>query len=276
MSVPSGSDAPVFIIGIMHRSGTNFLCDVLRLHSSFRMPLRVVEDNALKYAPLLVDYADKTYASWGSGKVPLDEGCKDDLLADFGGGMVRFLRRGLDEGARLLTKTPGTANLVTFFRLFPEAKLLILTRDGRDVVESASRSWGSRPQAYWMMKWAANARQIRQFVEGPGRGHEHTRWRLIRYEDLVTDTATVVRDVLAFVGADPAQFDWDALERLPLRGSSVHRGEKSEVHWGLVEKPRDFQPIGRWSSWSASRRWLFKRLAGRELIDLGYVGSDQW
>jgi hypothetical protein len=56
----------------------------------------------------------------------------------------------------------------------------------------------------------------------------------------------------------------------------VHRGEKSEVHWGLVEKPRDFQPIGRWSSWSASRRWLFKRLAGRELIDLGYVGSDQW
>jgi len=276
MSVPSGSDAPVFIVGIMHRCGTNFLCDLLRLHSAFHLPLRVVEDNALKHAPLLVDYVDRTYASWGSGKLPLEESCKDTLLQDFGTGMVHFLKRGLPEGARLLTKTPGTANLAAFFRLFPEAKLILLARDGRDVVESASKSWGRRPHAFWMMKWARNARAIRQFVDGPGRGHEDTRWKLVKYEDLVTDTPRVLREILAFVHVDVNQFNWAAVEELPLRGSSVHRGQKNQVHWGVVQKPRDFQPIGRWTGWGAMRRWLFKQIAGRELIALGYARDSQW
>jgi len=77
--------------------------------------------------------------------------------------------------------------------------------------------------------------------------------------------------LLQFLGEDPAQYPWPEFENMPVRGSSTHRGGQAELHWKPVEKTKEFNPIGRWRGWGRWRRWQFRRIAGRELLELGYT-----
>ena len=179
--------------------------------------------------------------------------------------------------ARWGDKTPFyTPDIDVLHRIFPDAKFLHLVRDGRDVVESAGRSWRHAPGVYWKEQWASGAGAILRFVEGTGRQGRGQSWTLVKYEDLIREPERVVSELLAFLGVDEAAFNWPGLESIPLRGSSVRRGSRDRVHWEAVEKPRDFQPIGRWQHWRWSKRRLFKLLAGRELIRFGYVADSRW
>src|SRR6185312_10261965 len=70
------------------------------------------------------------------------------LTEELGKGLLNFLRRAGgntnevqerdhgNEAKYLITKTPNIKNIKNFFKLFPNEKLLILVRDGRDAVES--------------------------------------------------------------------------------------------------------------------------------------------
>ena len=51
---------------------------------------------------------------------------------------------------------------------------------------------------------------------------------------------------------------------------------EGRVSGATVEKPEDFSPIGRWRDWSVWRKRKFKKVAGRELIELGYESNDRW
>jgi hypothetical protein len=260
----------------MNRCGTNYLCDMLRLHPAFKPPRLVVEDYALKHSDLLIKYAEQTFRRWGSGKIPLDDATKARLVGSIGAGIVSFLGDQLDQQYRILTKTPSPDNLDKFFLLFPGAKLLVLVRDGRDVVESAARSWRRVPRPYWMRRWKKGARSILKFQDGVGRGLEGSRWALVRYEDLINHKEETVRRILDLLDLDTSLFNWEKLPRLPLRGSSSHFGEEGQLNWRLVPKPGDFRPVGRWATWSPLQKSMFKMIAGRELIRLGYAGNQQW
>ncbi len=260
----------------MNRCGTNYLSHVLRLHPAFKLPGRIVEDYALEHSDLLVRYVEKTSRSWGQS-IPVErDAFREHLLGRIGDGILTFLGDQIDDGRRVLAKTPRARHLENFFRLFPGAQLVILVRDGRDVVESAGRSWRYAPGAYWMEQWASGARAILRFVEDTGRHGRGQSWTLVKYEDLIREPERVVRELLAFLKVDETAFNWPGLQSIPLRGSSVHRGSRDRVHWDAVEKPRDFQPIGRWQHWHWAKRQVFKFLAGRELIRFGYVADSRW
>jgi len=56
---------PIFIIGIMERSGTNFLCDLLKLDPDCaHVHSPIAEDHLLKRADLLIKYADFLQGLW--------------------------------------------------------------------------------------------------------------------------------------------------------------------------------------------------------------------
>lgn len=268
---------PVFLVGVHRRCGSNYVADVLRLSPAFQIPAPLAEDYVLEYSPLLVQYVEQTaqeqYRKRFDDQEPY-EACKSSMLRQLGDGILAFLCGHLEAGRRLLTKTPDPWNLKNFFRFFPEALLIILVRDGRDIVESSKLSWPSESYAHWMKTWAKGAREVLDFVHGEGRPW-HERWRLIRYEDLL-DNREEMSTLLEFVGIGSEEFPWDRFARLPLRGSSVHRDGAGQIHWKPIERPKDFKPVGRWNNWSRWRRWQFKRLAGRELIELGYAEDHRW
>ena len=269
--------SPVFIVGVHRRCGSNFLAAVLRLCPELEGPAPLSEDYVLEHSPLLTQYVEQTAAEQYRKRFEEDgryQQCKAAMLCRLGDGILEFLGGYIQPGKRLLTKTPDAFHLENFFPLFPQATLLILVRDGRDVVESSHRSWPSESYAHWMKAWARGAREILDFTHGPGRAWAG-RWKLLRYEDLLGDRSAL-EEVLDFIAVDRDVFPWDQLDELPVRGSSVHRGGQRKLNWDPVQKPKDFKPVGRWEAWGRWRRRQFKRLAGRELIELGYVADNSW
>jgi hypothetical protein len=96
-----------------------------------------------------------------------------------------------------------------------------------------------------------------------------------RFEDAVDDPAGFARSVCAQFGLDQERFPYHLLAGVPVHGSSAIPA-KGGVTWDAQPKPRDFRPLGRWQEWSPLDRWLFKRIAGRQLLALGYCKDLNW
>ncbi|MGD1993068.1 MAG: sulfotransferase [Anaerolineae bacterium] len=259
--------APIFIQGILPRSGTNLLFNLLRLHPDCEVPDPIWEDWSLETANLLVDYAQATYELWARNpNWGVYEALEGEFLRSLGGGVLSFLTSHA-QGQRLVTKTPSVKNLGAFCGLFPRAYLLIVVRDGRDVVESSARSFGwDRDEVARL--WAEAARTILAFDQAH-RG-DTARHMIVRYEDLAQDIEGTLYPILDFVGLDAAAYDFEAAQDLPVYGSSTFRGGATQVHWEPVARTQDFKPVRRWADWSRRQHERFNAAAGDLLPALGY------
>ena len=257
---------PIFVHGILPRSGTNYLWDLLLLHpdcGQAREPVN--EDLFLDHSDPLVQFVGQVRASWNPiwGQFPAD--IAEHLCAGVGEGLLSFLWT--DRERRLLTKSPSVRHLDRFFTFFPSARLVILVRDGRSVAQSAMDTFGwSFDRA--CREWSAAAQTIRRFQQDQSDRVE--RWRLVRYEDLVDDPEGQLRSLFAFLDLDSERYDFDAARTLPVRGSSAFGRKDGNVHWNSVAKDASFAPKERWRSWPAHRQERFQWLAGEWLVYFGY------
>lgn len=264
-STDSVSTAPIIILGILPRSGTGFLFDLLTAHPDCVSVAPIHEDFLVFHAHRLADYADTVYASWPK-RWGVDGAVRDALFAHLGSGLCSFFAEQTD-GRRPVTKTPRVDNLDLFFRLMPDACLLILVRDGRAVVESGVKSFGWYRESA-IRHWARAAERIRAFdmaQRGSGR-----RYRIVRYEDLMTNLHDELSRIFEAVGLDPSIYDFEAAKSLPVRGSSSIRDTEAAVHWKPVEKTSAFDPLSRWRHWRNGRHRRFNYLAGKCLEHFGY------
>ena len=176
-------------------------------------------------------------------------------------GLLSFLWGERDR--RLVAKTPSVQHIDRFFAFFPRARLLILVRDRRPVVQSCMSTFG------WdfdraARSWAAAADEIRRFQGKQRPGNE--RYLLVRYEDLLEDLNGSLSDILRFAGLDQGLFDFEAAADLPVRGSSAYFGPgRASVHWEPVPKGPEFDPGERWRWWSPEMHERFEWIAGRQL-----------
>ena len=250
----------------MPRSGTNYLMDLLCCHPDVapgRFPVK--EDLFLEQSDHLIRFVTNVRSSWDPtwGEFPHD--LEADLLGAIGDGLISFLWT--DKRRRLLTKSPSVRNIQRFHQLFPEAKLLILIRDGRSIVQSCvdTFGWDFDTAAY---RFSDAANELLEWLSSGGQTSSNL---VVRYEELVNDMKPTMMHVLDFVGLSPESFDFSAADALPVRGSSSHRGEgRSAVHWDPVPKDASFWPLERWSSWDPAKLARFEWIAGGESRALGY------
>jgi protein-tyrosine sulfotransferase len=260
---------PIFIHGIMPRSGTNFLWDLLLLHpdcAPAREPVR--EDLFLDHSDHLTAFVEAVRAAWDPRWGSFAPDIAARLHAALGEGLVSFLWA--DQGRRLVTKSPSVRHLGRFFAFYPRARLLVLIRDGRSVVQSSVDTFG------WdfdraCRAWADAAEEVRRFQHAEAARSD--RWRLLRYEDLVDDTEGQLRPILNFLGLDATRYDFEAARNLPVRGSSAFGRQGSGVQWEPVARDATFAPKERWRSWSDEQLERFNWLAGEQLHGLGYTAS---
>lgn len=279
---------PIFILGIMQRSGTNFLQDLLCLHPDCVPGEVIYEDFVAAHADLLVQYANSVYGNYPSQwEIEKIMGPPDGLLCQYlGNALISFLNLQLArqkrpseshnsyplQGAfphRLVTKTPSVKNLHYFFKIFPQAHLLIIVRDGRAVIESGVKSFDWSYDAA-MHAWADAARTILQFDQDV-RNANH-RYLVVRYKDILTNTKAELIKILSFLGLDVENYDFDAVNRLPIKGSSDTRNQiKKQVHWTPMDKTQEFDPMKRWGHWRRAQHERFNWIAGEYLVRLGYT-----
>lgn len=255
---------PIFVLGMTPRSGTNLLWDLLRLHPDCAIAREPIwEDNLLVRADLLDAYAERTAASWHDAGAERDD-LRRELLTTLGEGLCEFLSTRPDR--RLLTKTPHVHHLDRFFSLFPRAYLLVLVRDGRAVVQSSVDTFGGTLEG-WARHWAQAADSVLRF----DREHagQRLRYRIVRYEDLVTDRKSQLRELLRFLDLDGEVYDFEAAADLPVRGSSA-LGRGGGVAWDPVVPGPGFDPTARFSGWGSRRHRRFNWIAAPQLEALGY------
>jgi Sulfotransferase family len=270
---------PIFILGIMQRSGTNWLRDLLLCHPDC-YPATIQEDFLLANSQLLVRFGSSLYRSWPeSWRADERVGPQERLHRLLGEALLAFIGQepgGQDSDGsppgpatrRLVTKTPSIDNLDHCFNFFPDSQLLILVRDGRTVVESGVRSFNWDYENA-IRRWDGAARKILSFRAGG----ELARLRstVVKYEDLFSTPDPELRRLLGFLNLDPAKFDFDRALGLPVRGSSVFgRPEQDRVRWRRLERTEEFAPLERAADWDRWKHERFNRLAGESLEALGY------
>ncbi len=255
-------NSPIFIMGIMPRSGTVWLRQLLLQHPRCA-GTSPWEDWLIPNAHWLQHYVSAVYQHWQ----PRDEVREEWLYEALGRGLL-CIWNGRIGNKRLVTKTPSVKNLNLFFKFFPQAYLLVLVRDGRAVVESAWRTFGMDYET-GTRRWVRAARTILRFREDFGKAAE--RMLLVRYEDLYGNPEEELRRILEFVHLPVDEYDFGAARSLPVRGSStVSRAGSSQVHWLPVKKTPEFQPLSRWRHWSRFRHERFNWIAASCLEAFGY------
>jgi Sulfotransferase family len=166
----------------------------------------------------------------------------------------------------LVEKTPGhLAFADRILDFWPEARIIEVIRDGRDVCvsleyKSKERSWRMSERDQQIRMWVDAIRQGADFRCSPlARG----RWLVVRYEDLNADMPAQIARLYAFAGIDA---DDDMIARVAEATSFENAKQASAPHHiraGAVGAWRDHFT-------NADRR-LFAELAGDVLEELHYV-----
>lgn len=264
MSVQSD---PVFIHGVLQRSGTNFLYDLLLVHPDLAGPRDpIYEDMFLEHSDGLFQFVSSVRSGWNPEWGEFPEDIDQQLLASIGDGLLSFLVS--EREKRLLVKNPRPDHLGRFFRLFPRGRLVLVLRDGRSVVHSAIKRFHVDLTLAAQL-WARGADEIADFrstSEGQSRSV------LVRYEDLISDLRPQLERILDFCGLDRSSYDFERAANLPVRGSSEFTGSgRDYLHWEPVQRDDTFDPRRRWESWSPEMHEEFWAIAGAQMRRLGYT-----
>jgi hypothetical protein len=270
-STTATARAPVYIFGITQRTGTHLLAEALAAHPSCT---RVTEppkewqprwEHALnRRLDLLDSYVEAVASKWQ--EVYRTDANRAAFRRAIGRGIGEFLgEMAEDSSRRVVVKEPSAARLRTFLQFVPEARPIVLVRDGRAVVESGVKGFGWSYER-GMRIWRNRARELLTVLEEP---HVSERVFVLRYEDLVGDQGGSLRKVFDFLGLDPEIYDYESVARIPVRGSSFARKD-NKVTWMPVQAEAPAAQSPSWSSWPAARQFRFWHLAGREMLALGY------
>ncbi|MDJ0689880.1 MAG: sulfotransferase [Xenococcaceae cyanobacterium MO_188.B32] len=242
----------------------------------------------MAHADLLIKFADFLLRIWQYWKIEKIVGSPETLYECLGNCLTSFLNsQGTKSDLvaqknenynsdyllnkspkRIVTKSPFVKNLSHFFQLFPHSPLLIIVRDGRAVVESSVKTF-ERTYEQEIRAWANAASTIIQAESEFKKSNR--KYLIVRYEEVFSNTEKELENILAFLGLDARQYDFNKALKLPVRGSSELKNKLGKVHWQKVEKSQDFNPLMRYSHWGRGLHERFNWIAGDYLEKLGYT-----
>lgn len=172
----------------------------------------------------------------------------------------------------LLEKSPRNVHRVEKIReVFPKSKLIVIYRDGRDVVTSDkffTRDYGGKP-----FDFAEAARDWRDDMEAHLRHAERHPVFACSYEKLLGDGAAVARDLFEFLDLpNDGRLIRDILERSSFR---FYAGRER----GQEDRKRFYRKgiAGDWKNhFEDGDKRVFKEIAGDMLVRLGYEKDLSW
>ena len=182
---------------------------------------------------------------------------------------------------RWVEKTPRHIRSIDkLLELCPQAYVILIIRDGRDVACSLKARFGDFEKG--IHRWVNDNNKAQPYLSKKN-------VMLIKYEDLIEDFEQSVSGVLRLVGEEyepamqeyfkiPMRFQWRGHASTWLStlitsaGSKEHRQRRiKQIHQPI------FDGRGKWrNEMSEEEKELFKQLAGDMLIKFGYEKSDTW
>jgi sulfotransferase family protein len=153
-------------------------------------------------------------------------------------------------------------NLDVIGRLFPDAQIVNIVRDGRDCVASLKEmSWHRQDLYATVAAWSRAVDDARRASRRLG----PSRWHQVRYEDLVADPEPVLRRLCAYLGEDydAAMAEPSAVARIAV---PAHKTWHSRTHTAVTT-----QRVRSWQQrLSAEEIALCEAALGPRLQECGY------
>ncbi|MCU1459979.1 MAG: sulfotransferase family protein [Acidimicrobiales bacterium] len=197
MARPDGSPIDlVFVVGA-RRSGTNFLQRVLASHP---LVVAVPSESYLfshGLAPLVERFHHGAVSSLVTGAVYIDRRQLIAAVRTFADGIFTGLAAGIDPSATtIVERTPDhVRHLDLIGEVYPDAPVLHIIRDGRDVVRSLlGQTWGPESAGDAVDEWRSAVEAGRASAAGLAR------YREVRYEALLHDPVAQARDLFDWMG----------------------------------------------------------------------------
>ena len=260
----------ILIHGVMPRSGTVYVGELLRLHPVlYAFPNQVWEFPFLKYAPQVFAMQREFLWAYEQNKGKIGD---QDFLPLFGSSVIAYLHAATPQGQRMLLKVPSVEHLDRFYHAFPHEHLFMLIRDGRDVVQSTLNTWPQLRFSMVCLRWR-HAAQMTLSCHQRYNGREG--YWLGRFEDAIREPEVFVRNACQYFGVDANQYPFERIGQIPVHGSSAIKKD-GKVTWMPVAQRVGFNPLGRWQKWSRLKKALFKLIAGQQLVALGYAQDTNW
>jgi hypothetical protein len=242
----NANKAPIFIVGCGH-SGTSIMLAILGAHSGI----------------LAVPYESGFAYKWQ--KRPEDA---EHFISVWNTAAAYCGKR------RWVEKTPRHIfRMREILDRFPEGKILLMIRDGRDVACSIQDRFGSLK------------RGINRWVEENREGEKH--WNhpnvlRVRYESLVEAPEGTLEKVAGFLGEpfEPAMLGYHRLPRFYYHNSLERppdgRGANHEAYRNWQINQPLFDGRGKWRRMTEEEKRLVKEKAGQMLVDYGYASDLHW
>jgi hypothetical protein len=274
------SRAPVFVLG-SPRSGTTLLYDMLLSAGGFAVYL--AESNAFNLlAPRFGDLSsranrERLLEAWLDSKLFRASGLEAErvrqrVLRDChnAGDFLRIVMEGIcasQQMPRWAENSPeGMLYLPAIKQCLPDALVLHVIRDGRDVATSLGRLRYVRPFPWEKLHSIVGCGLYWEWIVQHGRGFGRALgadYMEVRFEELVARPHETLQQIGGFIDQ---KLDYDTIQR---------------VGYGCVSQPNTsfrtpdpkarFNPVGRWkNSFSPEELILFERLVGKTLQELGY------
>lgn len=298
----------VFLLGCNVRSGTNYLSNFLNIHPK----ISVIPENNTRLETPWLDRLNMFDAAWRSfddrfSQRPffcLSRSLRyDEFCGYLSSAFVEYLKDSYqyDRKAKyLLLKNPSFVNLSLFFKAFPAGKLILIVRDGRDNLVSCSKAyirkdtritfrsikkyinrWTFREFISIVMYWRNSIQTLLRFQNSDDYKNNKDSVMLVKYEDLVHNPREEAVKIFDFLNLESSHEVLNEIDSLKVVGSSFYSPDGNEgarkPNWTTaVSKSDRFRPVGRWKKWSFLKKWLFKRIAGDQLILMGYENNRDW
>jgi hypothetical protein len=277
---------PVFIVGCP-RSGTSYLYHLLLSaggFAEFRTQMNVFDVLEPIYGDLgVVKNKTRMMNAWLRSKAFVLSGLEADEIkakvlsecrsaSDF----LRIVMEeiGRNQGVdRWIDSTPtNIPHLLRIKRDFPDARIIHIIRDGRDVALSLDKRGWSRPLPWDRANGLLAAGLYWEWIVRKGRGFGsmlQSDYLEIMYEDLVREPAETLHRLGDFIDHD---LNYERIQR-----SAVGSVKVPLTSFKEDLKRGQFAPVGRWkdtNKFPPKQLVLFESLVGDYLQQLGYALSD--
>jgi len=266
-----GRKPTIIIHGVMPRSGTVYTGELLRLHPDLcAYPHEIWEMPFLKNTGDFLNAQQSFFTSYKDNIGKIED---NDFLPLFGASMIAYLYSHVPEGKRMLLKMPDVQYLNFFFSVFPYENMLLLLRDGRDVVNSTLNTWPERNFADECRRWHESANMILNFQRHST--NKNAGYLFVKYEQCISEPESFVRQACSCFDLDQSRYPFDKIKDIQVRGSSSVKND-GQVSWNPVDKPAGFSPVGQWREWPPEKKNIFKQIAGQTLLKAGYCENHDW
>lgn len=256
----------IFIHGIMPRSGTVYLGELLKLHPEIYVyPNDIRELPFLTHAGELFSFQRMFFQTYKMNRGRIG---KNDLMCVFGAGVMKYLLSFVPDEKYCLMKVPHVQFVNEFFTFFPFEKLILLIRDGRDVVHSTLNTWKNRKFREVCKRWNLSAKLFLRMKEHFG--NDCDKVRFVYYEDLLKNPYETIKAVLKGFGIAYNGYPRESIEQLPIRGSSAIKVD-GKVSWEPKENNGKIILTGKWKSWKRREKRIFKSICGKTMVRTGYI-----